>query len=89
MQETIVPLTVYLMKFRAGKCSGISFLDSKAPSNRGCEGEIVSFCITAGNVDDRDFKTISTLTKEIYGKLFADKGYISKGLFEQLLEINI
>ena len=123
MQKTIVPLTVYLMKFRVGKCSGISFLDSttldvcnnkrinthqvfKDLAQRGKtstgwfygfklhlivndEGEIVSFCITAGNVDDRDFKTISTLTKEIYGKLFADKGYISKELFEQLLERNI
>ena len=28
MQNVIVPLTVYQMKFRSGKCSGISFMDS-------------------------------------------------------------
>jgi len=28
MQSAIVPLTVYLMKFRCGKCSGVSFLDA-------------------------------------------------------------
>ena len=43
MQSAIVPLTVYLMKFRTGKCSGISFLDSTSLGvchNRriGCSG---------------------------------------------------
>lgn len=47
-------------------------------------GEILSFCITPGNVNDRDEKTIAHLTKELFGKLFADKGYISQKLFEKL-----
>ena len=123
MQSAIVPLTVYLMKFRVGKCSGINFLDStaldvchtrrihshkvfKGIAQRGKtstgwffgfklhliindEGEILSFCLTAGNVDDRDWETISALTREIYGKLFADKGYISQKLFEKLLQQDI
>ena len=53
------------------------------------EGEILSFCLTPGNVDDRNWEVISTLTEEIFGKLFADKGYISKALFERLLDKEI
>ena len=47
-------------------------------------GEILSFCLTPGNVDDRDPDTIKTLTKKLYGSLFADKGYVSQALFEML-----
>lgn len=47
-------------------------------------GEIVSFCLTAGNIDDRNPKVMEHLTKNIFGKLFADKGYISQKLFENL-----
>ncbi|MDR0981788.1 MAG: transposase, partial [Culturomica sp.] len=42
------------------------------------------FCLTPGNVDDRDPQTLKTLTKKLFGKLFADKGYISQSLFETL-----
>lgn len=131
MQNAIVPLTVYMIKFRLGtplryalgKCSGISFIDSatldvchnrrihshkvfKDRAERGRssagwfygfklhlvindEGEILSFCLTAGNADDRDWDTIPHLTNEIYGKLFADKGYLSQKLFEKLFLDNI
>ena len=47
-------------------------------------GEILSFCLTSGNVDDRNEKVMESLTKEIFGKLFADRGYISSKLFEKL-----
>lgn len=47
-------------------------------------GEIMNFCLTAGNIDDRNPKVIEHLTKNIFGKLFADKGYISQKLFENL-----
>ena len=49
-------------------------------------GEILSFCLTPGNVDDRNRKVMAHLTKSLFGKLFADKGYVSKKLFEELLE---
>ena len=39
------------------------------------KGEILSFCLISGNVDDRNWDVISHLTKELYGKVFADKGY--------------
>ena len=49
-------------------------------------GEILSFCLTPGNVDDRNRKVMAHLTKSLFGKLFADKGYVSKRLFAELLE---
>lgn len=118
-----VPLLVYMMKFKVGKCTGINFLDStplkvchnrrihahkvfrglaaRGKSSTGWfygfklhiiindEGEILSFCLTAGNVDDRNFEVIDQLTKEIFGRVFADKGYISQKLFEKLYENDI
>jgi len=46
-------------------------------------GEILSCKITPGNVDDRTH--MPSMTKGITGKMFGDKGYIKKELFEQLL----
>lgn len=48
------------------------------------EGELVDCKFTAGNVDDRE--PVPDLAKNICGKLFGDKGYISQTLFERLLE---
>jgi hypothetical protein len=47
-------------------------------------GELLSFFLTPGNVDDRDINVISKMTKKLWGKIFADRGYISKTLFEFL-----
>ena len=123
MKMSIVPLTLYLMKYRVGKCTGINFMDSttldvcdthrisshkvfNGLAQRGKTsmgwfygfklhlvindmGEILSACLTSGNVDDRDWEVISRLTKELYGKLFADRGYVSQKLFKKLFEQNI
>jgi len=48
------------------------------------EGELLACCLTAGNVDDR--KPVPQLVKDLFGKLFGDKGYLSQPLCEQLLE---
>ena len=53
------------------------------------EGEILYFYLTSRNVDDRNEAVMDSLTKEIFGKLFADRGYISQKLFEKLLEKDI
>lgn len=45
--------------------------------------EIVAFRVTPGNVDDR--KPVPELTKNLFGKIFGDKGYIGKNLAEALL----
>ena len=42
------------------------------------------FLLTPDNVDDRTSLKIINFHKRIFGKLFADSGYISKDLFEQL-----
>ena len=48
------------------------------------KGEILSFYLTKGNVDDRDFKVMKNMTKDIFGKLFGDRGSISKALADFL-----
>ena len=45
-------------------------------------GDILSFCLTRGNVDDRT--PVPTLAKNLFGKLFGDKGYISQKLTKLL-----
>ena len=45
-------------------------------------GEVLSVKVTAGNVDDR--KPIPEMVKNLWGSLYADKGYISKNLTEKL-----
>ena len=50
-------------------------------------GEIISFSITPGNVDDR--KPVSNMAKGLFGKLFGDKGYISRKLTEALLAMGV
>ena len=47
-------------------------------------GELLACTLTPGNVDDRT--PVPQLTKDLFGKLFADKGYISKALFSELFE---
>jgi hypothetical protein len=51
------------------------------------QGEILSFCVTPGNVDDR--KPVMKLARSLVGKLFGDRGYISKELKNHLAERNI
>lgn len=47
-------------------------------------GEILALQLTPGNVDDR--KPVPLLSKDLFGKLFGDRGYISQPLFEELFE---
>ncbi len=47
-------------------------------------GELLAFKLTSGNTDDR--KPVPDLTKDLVGKLFGDRGYISQKLFEELYE---
>jgi hypothetical protein len=48
------------------------------------KGEILNFAITQANVDDRDPLKNEAFLKNIFGKLFGDKGYISKELVKIL-----
>lgn len=51
------------------------------------EGGLISCLLTPGNVDDRS--PLAHLTKKIFGKLFADKGYISSEWFTKLYDQGI
>lgn len=51
------------------------------------QGELLAFHLTAGNVDDR--KPLPKLAKGLFGKLFGDRGYISKTLNEVFSEQNL
>jgi hypothetical protein len=51
------------------------------------KGELVAVKVTPGNVDDRT--PVPKMAAKIFGKLFGDKGYISKELFESLLKKGI
>ena len=46
------------------------------------QGQLLGCQLTPGNVDDR--VPVPTLAKQLFGKLFGDRGYISKPLFDQL-----
>ena len=48
------------------------------------KGELVSFFITPGNTPDNNIETVTKLAKRMSGKLFGDRGYISKDLFTAL-----
>jgi hypothetical protein len=52
-------------------------------------GEIIGFHITPGHVADNNLKVVGKITKNISGKLFGDKGYLSKKLFKNLYERGI
>lgn len=67
-----------------GQCSIGWFYGFKLHLIINDKGEILDFILTAGNVDDREPLKSMDLHKRIFGKLFGDKGYISKDLFEQL-----
>lgn len=47
-------------------------------------GEIVAFQITPGNVLDNNEKVVQGMSKNICGKIFGDKGYVSQKNFESL-----
>jgi len=46
------------------------------------KGDLVSCRITPGNVDDR--APLPEMVKNVFGKIFGDKGYISQALFDEL-----
>lgn len=118
MTQSLIPLLLYIAKYRLGKCTGISFIDSttldvcdnrriyshkvfkdiaqRGKSSTGWfygfklhlvvndKGEILSFNLTPGNTDDRNINVIEKLTKDLFGKLVGDRGYLSQELFETL-----
>jgi hypothetical protein len=75
---------VFRVCARRGKTSVDRFFGFKLHLVTNDCGELLSLRLTPGNVDDR--KPVPELMKELFGKLFGDKGYISQTLFETLFE---
>ncbi len=73
---------VFAGRARLGKSSTGWFLGFKLHLVVNDRGELVAFCLTPGQVDDR--APVPRLTTRLFGKLFGDKGYISQPLAEHL-----
>lgn len=67
-----------------GKCSMVWFFGLKLHLVINDKGEILNFVFTTGEVDDRELLKDGVSLKNIKAKLFGDKGYIGKTLFESL-----
>src|SRR5215208_770282 len=67
---------------RRGKTSVDWFFGFKLHFVINDRGELLSLRLTPGNTDDR--RPVPELVRELFGKLFGDKGYISQPLFETL-----
>lgn len=67
-----------------GKCTMGWFYGFKLHLIINDKAEIIQWMLTPGNVDDREPLKNEKFTKRLFGKLFADRGYISKSLFDML-----
>lgn len=47
-------------------------------------GQLLNVTLTPGNIDDR--KPVADLLRELFGKIFAARGYVSEKLASQLLK---
>lgn len=73
---------VFRADARRGKTSVGWFYGFKLHLVINDRGELLAFCLTPGNVDDR--RPVPRLVRRLFGKLFGDKGYISAALAGQL-----
>ena len=67
-----------------GKCTMGWFFGFKLHLVINDKGEIIQWMLTPGNTDDRDPLKNEKFMEKLFGKLFADRGYISQDLFEKL-----
>lgn len=77
---------VFRADARRGKTSVGWFYGFKLHLVVNDRGDLLAFCLTPGNVDDRQpVPRLTRLARRLFGKLFGDKGYISAALAEHLL----
>ena len=77
---------VFAVDARLGKTSVGWFYGFKLHLVVNDRGELLAFCLTPGNVDDR--RPVPRLVRRLFGRLFGDKGYISQALAEQLFVLH-
>jgi hypothetical protein len=73
---------VFTVDARRGKTSVGWFYGFKLHLVVNDRGELLAFCLTPGNIDDR--RLVPRLVRSLFGKLFGDRGYISHKLAEEL-----
>jgi hypothetical protein len=73
---------VFRVDARRGKTSVGWFYGVKLHLVVNDRGELLAFCLTPGNTDDR--KPVPRLVHRLFGRLFGDRGYISAPLAERL-----
>ena len=73
---------VFVEEAERGKTSLGWFYGFKLHLLINTHGELVSVYLTSGNIDDR--RPVMELVRRIFGKLYADKGYISQDLRQTL-----
>jgi hypothetical protein len=73
---------VFRVDARRGKTSVGWFYGFKLHLVVNDRGDLLAFCLTPGNTDDR--RPVPVLVRRLFGRLFGDKGYISPPLAEQL-----
>ena len=73
---------VFAVDARRGKTSVGWFYGFKLHLVVNDRGELLAFCLTPGNIDDR--RPVPRLVRRLFGKLFGDRGYISQALAEHL-----
>ena len=77
---------VFAGRARRGKTSVDWFFGFKLHLVVNDRGEVLAFCLTPGHVDDRrPLPKLLRRVRRLFGKLFADRGYVSQPLAEQLL----
>jgi len=74
---------VFRVDARRGKTSVGWFYGFKLHLVVNDRGEVLAFCLSPGNLDDR--RPVPRLVRRLFGKLCGDKGYISAPLAEALL----
>lgn len=72
-----------------GQCSIGWFYGFKLHLITSDSGHVVDFMLTGGNTDDRKPLQMKGFIDKLFGKLYGDKGYISKELFEGLFHQGI
>lgn len=75
---------VFKLLARRGKTSMGWFYGFKLHLVINDSGQILDFTLTQGNVDDRT--VVPQILRDVWGKVFGDKGYISKELFNRMME---
>jgi hypothetical protein len=75
---------VFATDAKRGKTSTGWFYGFKLHLAVNDRGELLACCLTPGNVDDRT--PVPSLVKDLRGKLFGDRGYISAPLTQLLFE---